>query len=124
MLGARTTLSSMVEVLVLVLSSMLVEVLVLLVPSMVVEVLVLSSMVVEAAGALVVDTARGSGGHEDRPSSQLPDAARAGRLPMGLACCESIYWRPNKHTEKETGGCDLDWHFYLYCCLANQQDCL
>ena len=104
----------MVEVLVLVLSSMLVEVLV----------LVLSSMVVEAAGALVVDTARGSGGHEDRPSSQLPDAARAGRLPMGLACCESIYWRPNKHTEKETGGCDLDWHFYLYCCLAHQQDCL
>ena len=114
----------MVEVLVLVLSSMLVEVLVPLVPSMMVEVLVLSSMVVEAAGALVVDTARGSGGHEDRPSSQLPDAARAGRLPMGLAYCESIYWRPNKHTEKETGGCDLDWHFYLYCCLANQQDCL
>ena len=70
--------------LVLVLSSMLVEVLVLPVPSMMVEVLVLSSMVVEAAGALVVDTARGSGGHEDRPSSQLPDAARAGRLPMGL----------------------------------------
>ena len=91
MLGARTTLSSMVEVLVL----------------------VLSSMMVEAAGALVVDTARGSSGHEDRPSSQLPDAdsARAGCLPMGLVCCESIYWRPNKHTEKETGGCDLDWHF-------------
>ena len=77
-------------------------------------VLVLSSMLVEAAGALVVDTASGSSGHEDRPSSQLPDAAsaRAGCLPMGLACCcESIYWRPNKHTEKETGGCDLDWQF-------------
>ena len=49
-------------------------------------VLVLSSMLVEAAGVLVVDTARGSSGHEDRPSSQLPDAAsaRAGCLPMGL----------------------------------------
>ena len=64
----------MVEVPVLVLSTM-VEV----------PVVVLSSMVVEAAGALVVDTARGSSGHEDRPSSQLPDAARAGCLPMGLS---------------------------------------
>ena len=89
-------------------------------------VLVLSSMVVEAAGALVVDTARGSSGHEDRPSSQLPDtaSARAGCLPMGLACCESIYWRPNKHTEKETGAAILIGSFYLYCCLSHWQDCL
>ena len=106
MLGARTTLSSMVEVLVLV--------------------LVLSSMLVEAAGALVVDTARGSSGHEDRPSSQLPDAASAGAgcLPMGWSAVNQYIGAQTNTPRRKQGAAILIGSFYLYCCLAHQQDCL
>ena len=104
MLGARTTLSSMVEVLVLVLSSMLVE----------------------AAGALVVDTARGSSGHEDRPSSQLPDAASAGAgcLPMGWSAVNQYIGAQTNTPRRKQGAAILIGSFYLHCCLAHQQDCL
>ena len=104
MLGARTTLSSMVEVLVLVLSSMLVE----------------------AAGVLVVDTARGSSGHEDRPSSQLPDAASAGAgcLPMGWSAVNQYIGAQTNTPRRKQGAAILIGSFYLYCCLAHQQDCL